>query len=332
MQNQDSHKDYFDLISRYLSGNASDAEVKDLEAWVVAAPENKAQFIANKKAWMLSGLQKSGQQVAVDKIWEKTSEQLFGEAKVVKMKPKPNRRIWLSIAATIALLIVASVWLFQTWGPSDLLVETNDQIKSIDLPDGSEVTLNQFASLRFVPVNKEGQRKVELKGDAFFEVARDEQHPFVIQTEQIEIEVLGTSFYVDARTSQSEVQVIVKSGSVAVRSGDSETVLTANEKAVFQKKNNALIKLENKDPNYLSLTNNRLVFEGASLEEVVFALNRQYHTDITIANEAIKRCKLTATYDHKSLEAILAILEGTFSGIDVKHSGEKVTLVGTSCD
>ena len=332
MQDQDPNINYSELISRYLSGNASDAEVQQLEAWVLESSENKEAFITFKKAWMLSGMRQTNEEIDVDKQWETTAAQLFEKTKVVKMKPQTNRRRWLGIAAAIALLVIASIWIFQDDKGATLMVEAKDEIRSVDLPDGSQVTLNQSSSLRYLADEKEAKRKVELKGDAFFEVERDETKPFVINTAGIEVEVLGTSFYVDARDNQAEIQVIVKSGSVAVRSGATETILTADEKAVFQKATGQLTKQQNKDPNYLSLTTNTLVFEQTRLEEVVFALNRQFQSNITIGNEGLKDCELDATYKDKSLEAILNILDGTFAGIEVKRNGEQIELVGTVCE
>ena len=92
MQEQEQHSKYSDLISSYLSGNASDMEVRELEAWVLAAPENKQQFIANKKTWMLSGMKQNKQPVNVEQFWKETSRKLFKEAQVVGISQKRSRR------------------------------------------------------------------------------------------------------------------------------------------------------------------------------------------------------------------------------------------------
>ncbi|MFT5167207.1 MAG: transmembrane sensor [Saprospiraceae bacterium] len=333
MQEREQHSKYSDLISSYLSGNASDREVRELEAWVLAAPENKQQFIASKKTWMLSGMKQNEQPVNVEQFWKETSEKLFKEAQVVDIRLKRSRRSWLAIAATVAVLIVAGVWMFRNGGEtSPMIVRSDNQTKSVDLPDGSVITLNQSSSLSYVISKNETKRKVSLEGDAFFEVARDEVHPFIIDAQGVEIEVLGTSFYVDARDGQAEIQVIVNSGSVAVRSGNKEVILAVNEKAVFNKKTGELIKGGNDDPNFMSITSNALVFNQTKLEEVVFALNRQFKAEISFGNDLLKNCELTATYKDKSLEAILKIIEGTLTGIEVKQTGQKVVLKGTSCD
>jgi len=218
MDTQDPNNNFPELIYKYLSGNTSDAEVQTLEAWVLENPKNKEEFIAFKKAWMLGGMKQSESNLNVNQLWKKTSDQIFEEAKSVKLKPKQNRRLWLRIAAAIALLLVASIWVFQNLGSSSqMLVDTNTEVKEFELPDGSQVTLNQSSSLKFNSAGEDGKRKVDLKGAAFFDVKRDELHPFVINIQGVEIEVLGTSFYVDGRIDEGAVEVIVNSGSVAAK-------------------------------------------------------------------------------------------------------------------
>lgn len=329
MSNQELHSHFSELMSKYVSGNASAQEVAELEAWVLENSEHKQQFQAFKKAWMLTGMQREQAKVDVDAMWRQTSEQLFPQAKsakVVDMKPRINRRLWFGIAAAVVALIVAVIWIFPSKDDSPLIVQTTDKIQSLTLSDGSQITLNQESSFRF-EATEEGQRQVELTGDAYFEVARDEKRPFVIQAQEVEIEVLGTAFYVDAREGQSDIQVVVASGSVAVRAGGEEQVLRANEKATFQKDNAQLLKQANEDINFRALKTDTLIFEDAPMEEVVYVLNRRYRAKIRIENTSFTQCKLTGTYRNMSLNDILEVLQVTFE-IEAKKQGEEIVLTG----
>lgn len=332
MEQDNLHTEKLSLISKYLSDNASSAEIAELEAWVLADPVHKEQFLAYKKAWILSGMQKSQGEIPVDKLWEETHAQLSesAPAKVLTMTPKKNRFAWVGWAAAVLVLLIASFWFFQNQNSSGaLLVESKNEVKNLNLADGSAVTLNQASSLAFTPASEEEvQRKVKLEGDAFFDVARDEVHPFVIQASSVEIEVLGTSFYVDAREDAEEIHVIVASGKVAVRSMGQEQILEANQKAIFSKAKEELRKAENDDENFRSLQTQTLVFSETGLEEVVFALNRQYNVNIRLGNEGLKACKLNATYKQKSLPAILQILEESL-GIEVEKRGTEIVFDGS---
>jgi len=126
----------------------------------------------------------------------------------------------------------------------------------------------------------------------------------------------------------SEIQVIVESGRVAVRSGGMEEILTANEKAIFTKSNGDLNKQENDDANYRAIKNRTLSFQDTPLEEVVFALQRQYHETIEIENAELLDCLLTAKYSNLELRKVLDLIEASL-GVQAKREGGKIIFRGT---
>ena len=330
MSDQGLNEKMINLATRYLSGNTNSEEIRELEAWVLAKPDNKRQFIALKKAWMLTGIEQNDQAIDVDKLWEQTSDQLFSKDEKEESETVFLRPPWLRYAASFAILIIAAFLIWQFIARDNtMIVKATDSSKSFELYDGSRVKLNQASSLTFA-VDKD-KRKAILSGNAFFDVERDEDIPFVIQTQNIEIEVLGTSFYVDSREDELEIQVIVQSGSVAVRYGSQETILSADEKAVFQKEGRRLVKQENDDPNYLSLKTNVLDFENSRLSDVIFAINRQFNSDISLDIKDFSNCEITAIFDNKTLEAIITVIEKTL-GIEAVEQGGEIVLSGDKCN
>ena len=333
MQEENSHIDPSQLIPKYLSGNASDPEVKLLEDWALSSPENKAQFNAFRKAWILSGMKEKAQDIDVEREWKATAGQLFDKGKIVPLEAKPRRRaaFFIRIAAAAAVLLLASIWIFQSVNRADRVeVATRNQVKESLLPDGTQISLNQHSSVKYVPGKNDNYRRVELQGDAFFEVERDTTRPFVVASQNIEVEVLGTAFYVDAREGQPQIQVIVRSGTVAVAAGTEEVVLTANETGMYDKTTGELTKKQNEDVNYLAWKTGVLVFENARLESVVFDLNRNFHSRISIAGQELKDCRITATFDHKPLDAIVKIIEKTLN-IKAEKKGEEIVYSGRGC-
>jgi len=329
MENQDLHTHHSELITRYLSGNASNAEVQELEKWVLADPKNQELYKNFKKAWVLSGMKENPISVDVEKSWEKLMGEIKPQAKVVEMKKPFFAQRWVSIAAAVLVLMILSIFLLRNSLSSEpYYAQTFDEIEEVQLEDGSTVTLNQRSFLSFANEEEGNVRKVGLKGDAFFDVARDTTSPFIIETQNVEIEVLGTSFYVDSREELGEIQVIVESGRVAVRSGGKEEILTANEKAVFTKSNGALNKQENDDANYLSIKNQSLTFEDSPLEEVAFALQRQYHETIEIESAGLMDCPLTSEFSNMELRVVLDVIEEAL-GIQAKREGGKIIFRGT---
>jgi transmembrane sensor len=327
--------DYHELIAKYLSGNTTASEVQLLEQWVLSNAENKNQFLKLQQTWYLSKSAAKGQELNVNKEWSAISQKIgFSEktsGKVVPMKnQKPSLR-WLSIAAAVAVLVIAGFWLFNNnTNTNSLIVTSEQQTKAQQLADGTQINLNQFSTINYTDA-KDGTRQVALSGDAFFEVARDEQRPFVIKAKEVAIKVLGTSFYVDARDNANEVQVIVASGTVAMEAAGKKVILEKGDIGTYLKSNQELSKKQNEDANYLAWQTKRLVYEKALLGKVVYDLNRTFHADIRLENAGLQNCLLTATYEDQTLESIIRILEKTLN-LKATRNGEKIVLSGSPCE
>ena len=332
MKEDNKHIDYIELCSKYLSHNANELEIQQLEKWVLSSPDNKEQFLQLQRAWMLTNVKNTNQSINVDKELQTIDSQLFSETKVVPLKSKSSNSFFLKIAAAAAILVGVSLWFFQS--PTELdtkiVVQSDQQIKEQQFNDGTTIALNQFSLVTYSD-QFDNNRQVNLKGDAFFDVARDTTQPFIIYTQGIEIEVLGTSFYVDSREDQKTVQVIVKSGKVQMKMGQQKILLTKDEIGTYVKSSQKLSKRLNDDINYLSWKSNQLFFDNTSLEQVVFDLNRTFHAQIKLASPELKTCTITATYENKSLEAILRIIEKTLT-LKAEIDGEQIVISGDPCN
>ena len=321
------HSYFLDLASKYLSANATDTEIKELENWVAADAENRKTFMAFKKAWMLTGALSETSTVDVDALWEKTAGQVFNEAKTVKLKARPRRR-WLTVAASLVLLLsVGAALFFGPWNNQVLTASTGTIPERIEMEDGSAVILNRSSNLAYEISEKAPVRRIELQGDAFFDVARDTSKPFIVRCRSLEVEVLGTSFYIDAREAQEEIQVVVESGRVAVRHQSTERVLEAGEMAIFSEKTSQIDTLKPADENYKALKTNTLTFESAKLSDVIFEINRFYHSDIILESEALKDCEFSSVFKDKSLDTVIKVLEFTYD-LTVTRKGATILLSG----
>ena len=116
-------------------------------------------------------------------------------------------------------------------------VSTLAETRTVHLPDGTSVTLNHYSSLSYPERFKSDNREVELSGEAYFEVSKDPKHPFIVQTETIDVQVLGTHFNVDAYQNNPDVKTTLLTGSVAVsnKSKSVRMILKPNEIAIYNK-------------------------------------------------------------------------------------------------
>lgn len=327
MKEENKNIDYLELSSKYLSGNATDAEVQLLEAWVLETPDNKKEFLALRQTWLKSNTKVIDKALNVDAEWELIQKQLSPQTKVVPLKPKRTGTL-LKIAAAVAVLVAASLWLFRPTNSGDnLTVFSKSEVKEQALTDGSQIALNQFSTASY-SIGADGSRQVQLKGDAFFDVARDTNHPFIINTQEVNITVLGTSFYVDSRDQQDKIQVIVTSGTVAMEVGNQKVILTKGEVGTYLKSSQQLSEQTNMDPNFLAWKTKRLVYKNERLEKVVYDLNRTFHAQVSLADPDLKNCPITATYQDKSLNAILRIIEKTLT-LKATTNGQQTVISGT---
>lgn len=224
---------------------------------------------------------------------------------------------YLSIAASIALLVVTSIFLIDK-EPKRALVyyETTavpDAKTKITLPDSSVVWLNANACLRYPREFSQQIRQVEIKGEAFFEVRKDEKRPFIVQTDGVGIKVLGTTFNVDAEPDKTQITLLTGKIGLYKSTNQSQTadrILQPGEQAVYFKSDNDLKISTIRPENTISWVTGIFEFKDNSLEDIMQELQRAFHVKIHIENENLKGQTFNANFTEKeTLEEILSVLQ-----------------------
>ncbi len=190
-------------------------------------------------------------------------------------------------------------------------INNNTQLnKLVVLPDGSTIVLHKGSRLKYYDSFNAQKREVFLLGEAFFEVTKNTQKPFLVFTKDIVTKVLGTSFTIKAFDDLEEVKVMVKTGRVAVITQNtlgsiqqlddkelSGVVLTANQQIIYQRNDNTLSKTEiQAPPTALALKNEAqsLVFDATPVSEVFTKLEKEYGIDIVFDEQVMSKCTITA--------------------------------------
>lgn len=230
-----------------------------------------------------------------------------------------NNPIWkyLFIAASIALLIISVLHLTDKEPELELVyLETTavpDAKTKIVLPDSSVVWLNANACLRYPSTFSLQTRQVEIKGEAFFEVRKDEKKPFIVQADGIGIRVLGTTFNVDARADQTEITLLTGKIGLYNNKNMSETadrILSPGERAVFYKSGNNISISTIRPENAISWVTGIFTFRDNSLEEIMHELQRAFHVKIHIRYENLRKQTFNADFTEKeTLDEILSVLQ-----------------------
>ncbi len=205
--------------------------------------------------------------------------------------------------------------------------ETPSGVKTtIKLPDGSTVKLNSNTSLRFPRQFEPDLRKVYLNGEAFFEVVQDKSAPFIIESQNLETQVLGTSFNVRAFENESQVKVAVVSGLVKVQpEAIPAQYLEPEQMAIYDREKHLLDQMEFDYRLEIGWKEGLLYFQDMPIEEVFRTLENWYGVTIEVKNDRLLEGTYSGEYQNESLDNVLAGI-GYASGFNFSIEDKVVTL------
>lgn len=201
-------------------------------------------------------------------------------------------------------------------------------IKKVKLPDGSFVQLHHNSSIE---VNREfsQNRKVLLKGKAFFEVMPNKDLPFTIETESFKTTVLGTSFSIESRPGFFD-KVAVKTGSVSVQSQEfGEVLLDKNETVKYE--NNQLFQgfIDNSHLEF-GWTDRTIVFENTEISTVILEISNWYGIEVLYNCENLSKRKISGVYQDMSLEELLLTIQFSIP-FEFKINKQSVQITFNEC-
>jgi len=216
--------------------------------------------------------------------------------------------------------------------PSYKTYATNaGQQKVLTLSDGTKIRLNEQSSLRIPRQFGVKDRKVKLKGEAYFQVAHDKGHPFIIEANGATIKDLDTQFDVKADSAAGKVQVAVIRGRVLLKKEQKDStgrtasaILTRNHLGILQLSDSQITIEKGGARNYLSWKTHRLVFKGLTLVQVSRQLQRLYNVHIQFRSSRVKKLQLTATLNTTKLKNVLNIIART---LDIHYRMHKSHIV-----
>jgi len=313
-------------IAAYVSGEADAALRAVVEQWAAADTANAKELEAMQHAWQWSADASILPEVDGDAAWQKVQarmEEKTSGGRVVRMRPMQRFAPWLAAAAVVAGLFFAVRILLvsgtQDWSATAQVIHTV-------LKDRSRVVLSPNSEMTASIGHK---RSITLKGQAYFEVARDTTKPFTVHAEDVLVTVLGTGFEVSAYDTSATVQVKVRHGHVRVQANDVELDLLAGDAATYDRATHRLTRMAL--PSSVVWGDRILQFEEAPMSEVVQRLETLYGVRIELSNSAIGTCRLTADFDNESIDRILGVIADTFGITVQKDASGHYTLNGDGC-
>ena len=232
------------------------------------------------------------------------------------------------------VLVASSFILYYYFAkPQNIVLTANAGNMLVRLPDGSLVALNLGSTITYPEKFTGGKRKIEISGEAYFNVKHDKAKPFVIASGNARVEVLGTSFNVNTQAASGNIEVVLTSGKVAVYYEErkaEKVVLAPGEKAEIEIAGQKIVKTTNSDHNYMAWKTRKLVFDNTTLEEIVLTLNSVYHADIRLTNSELAGCRITATFSDQPLSGVLNVLQKTLD-LKITESATSIEISGNGC-
>lgn len=327
-----------DELARYLAGTASPEEAERVRGWLYEHPAGRAR-LEGLEDLTASEAEGRDPEAALARMRarmpeeERPRQRRADRARADRLPLGRQQRPWVPVLAAIVVIAAVGLMLYvglRPEGPEMYLVATAaGEQQTVTLDDGTTVQLNVATRLR-VPDAFGAERHVYLDGEAFFDVAADSLRPFVVHSGEAVVQVLGTSFGVQAYADDG-VAVVVQEGRVALREQQAAagTVLAPGERGRLVRGADGAVHVDVEQvrtETYLAWRAGRLVFEGVPLDDVVETLKRWYGVEITVTDALSPALRLDASFSDEPLTDVLHTIA---AALDIRYrvDGARVILM-----
>lgn len=323
----------FTIVAKKLQHQATESELAELEQWIEADETNRQTYREMLLIWQQTEPDSIlALQLDTNNAWLKLKKAIFKglEPETIVVKIETKRFLSLGkalVLAVITTLAIVGILLWKSNFPSSQSFSADNQNLSLTLPDGSLVLLRKGSTVHFPSVSNAKQRGINLEGEAYFNIKRDEKRPFTVITSNAEVKVLGTTFLVHTTSIADEIMVL--SGSVCVtdkRKPENRVVLEKGKKALFQ--DNTFKHGIISDSNFMAWKSGILTFSNDSLGKVLEDLKNYYGIDIVIEEDKDKKIAgipVSVRFENQSVYAALDEI-CLATGLYIKKEADKMVI------
>lgn len=322
MEEENKHID--ELIANYLTEGLDKNVLDELKTWIAASAENQQYFIRQREIWFSAVSREAASVYDKDKAFENFRNRVESQKEIQSTSRRgfSLSALW-RYAAVVAIIIAVgciSYWqgevnVKDTF--ADISVEAPLGSKTkLYLPDGTLVWLNAGSRMTYSQGFGVDNRKVELEGEGYFEVKRNEKIPFFVKTKDLQLQVLGTKFNFRDYPEDHEVVVSLLEGKVGLNNllrEEKEAVLSPDERAVLNKANGLLTVESVTASNASQWTDGYLFFDEELLPDIAKELERSYNVKIHIANDSLKTFRFYGNFVRReqNIQEVLEALAST---------------------
>lgn len=301
-------------------------QAKEWEQWLKENPQY--QPMVAEAVHSVNTVQLPERPVSVEQIdaaHERLLQSLPQTAPVIR-KHNGRRKWWLSAAAAVILLVGATLLLKSRSQEALKLNTAYGQIEQYKLPDGSDVMLNANSKLSMSKWKEGTDREVWIDGEAFFHVRKtSEKNRFIVHAKELDIIVTGTQFNVINR--DGEMSVLLKEGSVTLKTADGKTVnMVPGDYVTIANRQPQKATSTPQQEKVLAWTQAKLVFENTTLREAQKIISRHYGVVVKLDKE-IEDKTISGTLPNDNLDVLLKALEATMD-FRIVRTNDEITISG----
>jgi transmembrane sensor len=324
---------FLSLVDKYLAGNASHEE----EQWLI----NYYDSFQQTRTW---NEQELGQRALLQEQLRQQIRKAISETPLSKARAFFFRKRLL-VAASLLTIIISGILLKSHTGllyrrpvAMHSVVTRFKERKQVQLEDGTAIWMEPGSRLEYPEQFSKATREVTLRGEAFFEVAKNRERPFIIHTGTLSTRVVGTSFNIKAYTNSSQ-QVTVVSGIVTVqpennaRHDTSTLRLSPDQQGAWNDQKQRLEKIQlSSARHYAQRRYGRFIYDGESMAAVLDDIQQQFHVQVKY-NDAIGRCSFYGDFDVKqNVDSVLYIVAAALNAQLTKNKNSNIYMIsGGTC-
>ena len=329
-----TNEKYDALIKSYLEGQCSQDESLVLLSWIAESEENRNYFEAFKDVWTLTDFSLDEEDIDVEAALESVNEKIEAaktETKTVEMPWLRRNYKYVSVAAAIMVALFLGFLISMPFGQTVTVAYDDTQPEQVfQLPDGSSFIFNGTGEVSYSKRFANNDRDVTFEGKAFFDVAKDASHPFVIHCDGLDVEVLGTTFLLDA--SNERYTVDLYSGLVRMTAVDkhghelSHLDIKPGERGVWDVENGGLKMMTYAEVKEEELkTDHVLDFNNVSLNTIIETVEYIYSIEVKLP-ETYAFEKVTMRFsDEDSVDDVVETI-ATLFGLEVSKTDKTYTI------
>ena len=273
-----------DIIIRYLENRCSEEDFVLINEWMKESDENAGELFRMEEIYQLGKFPFEEENLVV-RAERRLGRRLENQKKQEVFKLRSVLRYAAAIVGVMVLAAGLAYWFRNKAEELVVASAAHGQVREMLLPDGTKVWLNQSSVLKYPRAFEGKERHVYLDGEAYFEVARNHEKPFMVKSPAMDVRVLGTSFNIKCRPDNSFAETTLIEGEVEVKdkSDKGRITLLPGQKAVLNRVTGRM-QVKQVDPKMEIVWHNDLIpFEKSSIFQIAAALERFYGVKIILS-------------------------------------------------